>query len=343
MGEEIPAATSSCLAWMGRTRALDGSVTLGFPGVMLSANFRGTMLAIEWEANSPECYFDVSVDGSQWRTVRAEKGRSRLVLAEGLISTQHHLRMIRRTESWQGVVTAHRIATDGTLVAPPPLPWRRLLFVGDSITCGAGADRLPPEYPEGHITSNANASFGMELGRRVNAQVHLVSYGGRGLVRDWQGLTNDKINNAPVFFERTLPDDPSACWDHGSWQPDVVVVTLGTNDFNQGIPDEQVWVAAYEVFAARIREVHPQAWIFLMNGPIFGPRVDNGDAAKAAAINHYLDETVYRRLSAGDRRIEKALFRYQPGSPKDAHPIAPQHLLMADDLEPVLRSRLGWR
>ena len=251
--------------------------------------------------------------------------------------------MVRRTESWEGVAEVHAIKVEGELLEPPAWPVRKMLFIGDSITCGEYVDRLPPDYQNGRNTANANGSFGMELGRRLGAQVHLVSYGGRGLVRDWQGNDAQKTATAPVFFERALPDDPQTKWDHASWQPDVVVVGLGTNDFNQGIPDEQMWVAAYEKFAARIREVYPQAWIILTGSAIFSSRVEGGDAAKTAAINHYLDETIARRMAAGDQKMEKAHFRYQPGTPGNGHPNGPQHMQMADDLEGLIRMRLGWR
>jgi hypothetical protein len=45
----------------------------------------------------------------------------------------------------------------------------------------------------------------MRLARALDAQVHLVSYGGRGLLRDWQGKTD--VLNAPQFFQLTIAEE----------------------------------------------------------------------------------------------------------------------------------------
>jgi hypothetical protein len=65
--------------------------------------------------------------------------------------------------------------------------------------------------------------------------------------------------------------------------------------------------------------------------------------AKALALEHYLNRIVFRRLEDGDERVETVIVRGQPGTEKDGHPIAPQQLKTADDIEPVLRARLGWQ
>jgi lysophospholipase L1-like esterase len=337
------AAANPHVAWMGRTsRSGEGAVTMAFPGVGLSVRTDATRIALRVQASTPDCHLNVTVDDREPIVLRPPQGDSELVLADGLVAGMPHLvRVVRRTESWVGVMTVRSIHMDGDILPCLPAPSRRLMFIGDSITCGACVEQLPPDWPEGHCTANAERSFGMELGRRIAAEVHLVSYGGRGVIRDWQGLGNDQIANAPVFFERALPDDAQSVWDHAGWQPDAVVIGLGTNDFNQGIPDERIWTTAYDAFLARIRAVHPQAWILVTSSPMFGARVDNGDAAKAAAIAHYLDEVVLLRHHARDYRVDRVLYRHHLGSSKNAHPTAPQHLLMADDLEPVLRARLS--
>jgi formate dehydrogenase major subunit len=58
------------------------------------------------------------------------------------------------------------------------------------------------------------------VARRLGAQCHLVSYGGRGIIRDWQGIRDTR--NAPVFYELALPDDPAVRWDHMRYVPDAI-------------------------------------------------------------------------------------------------------------------------
>jgi lysophospholipase L1-like esterase len=128
------------------------------------------------------------------------------------------------------------------------------------------------------------------LGRKLGAEVHLVCYGGRGLIRDWQGRVS--VANAPQFFERALPDDPNSPWDHSCWVPDVVTVMLGTNDFHPGIPEERTYVDALLGFVRRLRETAASAPVVLCESPLFGAREDNGDRAKREALRHYLRQAV---------------------------------------------------
>lgn len=333
----IPAADPR-LGWTGRTRPLvDGAVRIGFPGVALSLRARAERIALQVAASSPDCWFDLITDDGAPVMLRLPAGESELVLGSALdTSREHRLTLIRRTESWMGVATARAVrVAGGDLLPADPAPARKLLFIGDSITCGACIDCLPPDFPEGHGTANATRSFGLELGRRLAAQVHLVSYGGRGLQRDYQGFGDERIANAPVFFERALPDEPDAPWDHAAYQPDAIVVGLGTNDFAVGIPDAHAWVASYVRFAVRLREAHPASRILLLTSPMIGPRVDNGDAVKAAALADFLAEVVRRRNADGDERISFRQVPHLPGL-RNSHPDALGHQRLADALEPVL-------
>jgi hypothetical protein len=201
---------------------------------------------------------------------------------------------------------------------------------------------FPPVWPgdESPRTANAARSFGMLLGRQLHAQVHLVSYGGRGVVRDWQGKTD--TGNAPQFFELALPDDPSIRWDHAQYQPDAIVVCLGQNDFSSGLPDEAEYTAAYAAFVARIRAVHPATAIVLASSPIQGEALDSPDRAKRDQLVRTLENVVAQRRAAGDTRIATVALRFQPGTPANGHPVAFQHEQIAAELIGPLRKLTDW-
>jgi len=156
-----------------------------------------------------------------------------------------------------------------TLADPPPLPQRRLLFIGDSVTCGAGIDNWPACPAETDRPSNGYDAYGMLLGRRLDAQSELVCYGGRGVVRDYLGHRN--VLNAPQFFNYSIPaDDPTlqAKWVDDGWTPDAVVISLGTNDWNLQKTDpltEDEFVGKYLGLVRDVRSHYRHAWIVLTN------------------------------------------------------------------------------
>ena len=215
-----------------------------------------------------------------------------------------------------------------------------MMFIGDSVTCGEAMDRAPNWKEDRPASWDAYHSYGMLLGRKLDAQVHLVCFGGRGLVRDWRGRSD--VQNAPQFFDLALPDDTTPpLWNHDSYIPDVVVVSLGTNDFNFTIgdfPERESWVSAYVRFVRTIRAHYPDAHILLTEGAIVDDMTDPQRPRKSVLAG-YIKETVSR---LADPRLHYFESRHYPGDASDAHPTAAQHAAMARDIEPIIRAEMGW-
>jgi lysophospholipase L1-like esterase len=250
--------------------------------------------------------------------------------------------LVRRNEAWQGVAEFRGLTLPPgcELLPAPPLPPRKLLFIGDSMTGGERIDRLPPENDDTPRTANASRAFGMLLGRWLNAQVHLVSYGGRGVMRDWQGKTD--TGTAPEFFERALPDDKDSRWDHATYAPDAIVICLGQNDLNAGLIDEGVYTAAYERFVQRILAVHSHAVLVLSESPLQSEDPASGDAPRRALLRRCLETIVAHQRAAGNTRIVVAPQHKQPGTAVEGHPVAFQHEQIAQQLLGPIRQLTGW-
>ncbi|MET0556702.1 MAG: VWA domain-containing protein [Vicinamibacteria bacterium] len=316
-----------------------GRVRIGYPGVAVQLRFEGASLAMRADAAAPNVYFDVSVDGGAPRVVRLPEGAADVVLAQGLPPGAHAVELVHRNETWQGVVALVGFRTEpgGGLLEPDARPSRRLLFIGDSVTCGENVDRAPDACRKDASHWSAAGSYGLRLARALGAEAHLVCHGGRGLTRDWQGRTD--VPNAPRFFELAVPEEGGAAWDHAAYAPDVVVVSLGTNDFSAAagpLPRREEWVSAYVAFVRQVRTRHPSAGIVLTEGAIV-----TDDAARPArsVLAACLDDVV-RRL--GDVRVVHAPTAPHPGDAGDAHPTADQHAEMARELEPSVRALAGW-
>jgi len=334
--------SDSHVAVMGRVeRPEPGRIRFGYPGVTLRIRFEGPSLAMRASAETPNGHLDVLVDGGPARVVHLRKGDSDVVLAENLAPGAHSVDVVHRTETWMSVVNVRGflVAPGGRLLDPEPWPKRRMLFVGDSVTCGERIDRQPGET-EPFASSNGTLSYGMRLARALDAQCHLVCYGGRGLVRDWRGRTD--VLTGPQLFDLAVADDVGGPpWDHASYVPDVVFVSLGTNDFNLAIgplPEREAWVSAYVAFVRAIRSRYPDAHVFLTEGAILSD-ADDPQRPRKTVLREYLAETE-RRL--GDPRVHVVPSEHYPGDPGNAHPTGEQHAAMARDLEPVIRAVVGW-
>lgn len=321
----------------------EGGRLLEYPGVEIEVRFRGRELRLEGVGVSGENWFNVTLDGAERPILGLPRGPFEVILAEGLDpETPHLLRMVRRNEAWQGRVRLDRFEVeDGGFLPPPPLPSRKLMVIGDSITCGQGVDWIPPDAIEGNHNANAEGTYGWLLAKIFGTQIQFVSYGGKGLIRDWEGKTD--VVRAPQFFERTSPDAPDSSWDHDRYHPDLVIVMLGTNDFSRGVLPVDTYASAYVSFIERIRAVHPETKVLLVSSPIFeGEPDEDGSPGKGAVLEACLRETVKRLEAQGADYVAMAIVGHYPGTEWDAHPIAPQHRRIAADLMGPIEQLTGW-
>ncbi len=308
----------------------DGAVYFAYPGVGFAVAFDGTRAAMAVEASSDNSYFDVIVDGGAARKVHLAKGAQTLVLAEGLAVGPHRVEVINRSETWLGKATLQRFDTDGAWLPAPALSQRKLLVMGDSVTCGEAIDRVPGAKKEASWW-DARASYGMLLAQDLQAQVQLVCAGGRGLVRTWDNHT-DQLN-LPDYYQLAIADQQQPVkWDQRLYQPDLIISAIGTNDFNVGIPEREHYVSTYVQLVRTLLADHPKAKIVLTEGAMLK------DQRKAALVD-YIAETVRR---VGDPRVQAVPSTTYSGDRQDAHPTREQNAAMARDLAPQMRKIMGW-
>jgi lysophospholipase L1-like esterase len=322
----------------GRTLATpDGVVRMGFPGIVIHLRFQGDSLGMRLDAAKPEEYIDVSVDGAAPHWVALSQGTRDYALVASGGGAEHRVEVTRRTESWQGEcdVVGFTLGAGSVLLPADPLPARRMMFVGDSITCGECAAAGENDPPKDNRLSSPRQSYGMILARRFNAQCNLVSYGGRGLIRDWQGIT--ATVNAPEYYGLALPDDPKSTWDPRSYVPDAIGICIGQNDFSQGVPDQVEFVNAYVRFVQRILGDAPKARIVLITSPMLN---DWPDQVPYRTVQFRFLQQVVAKVN--NPQVTAFEASHQPGRPANSHPTGPQHQAMAGELEPVFRRALGW-
>ena len=332
--ESVVPAISPLVVIEGRHVAHeDGSALMGYPGVTLHVKFRGSALKINLEAMKEDLFLDVCVDGGEYEWVALQLGEQCITLVE-VDPGEHEVEIIRRNENWQGLLRVQSLEViGGEFLSAPELPEKKLMFIGDSITCGDSCD-IREEGPHSRgFVHNGRLSYGYQISQILNAQCHLVSYGGRGMIRDWQG--NRATNNAPQFYERSIADDAKPFCQHEDYVPDAIGICLGTNDFSRGIADQNEFVNASVEFVRKLMRDAPEATIFLIDSPMFG--TEGNDGVKRNALSMYLDQVVE---FVGCDRVKHLNLGHYPGRPENAHPIAHEHAEIAKVLAPYFEAVL---
>jgi len=330
--------SASEISYEGRTVVTpEGSVKLGYPGIVIRVNFRGTDLSMSTRTSSDELYLDLIIDNGNPVFLKIPKGESSIALAKGLKACEHKVAIHKRVESTVGILEVLSMTVTGELLSPPTLPARKLLFMGDSFTAGQATtvEDGGPMDPSKAMRQNARLSYPRLLADRLNAQCHIIAYAGRGVVRDWQGLNN--VRCAPEYYENALPDDITTRWNPTNYVPDAIGVCLGNNDFGVGIPDQVEYVRAFAEFVLKLRHDAPDAQIFLITSPSLTD--EPGKVPMRSVQKAYLDEVVQR---LGDPRIQVVQIAHYEGVPGDWHPSGTAHRAVANELEPVIRQTLNW-
>ncbi len=184
-----------------------------------------------------------------------------LIIATNLPKGKHSVLICKATEAAIGYIEFVGIKANN-LLAPDPLPTRKIEFIGNSITCGMGADlTIPCGTKDWFDQHNAYKAYGPTTARNLNAQWHLSSVSGIGLM---QSCCGHKFVLPDVFDKVNLTTD-GPNYDFSLYQPDVVTVCLEQND---GIRDSIAFTGAYLKFLDRLKTIYPKASLVCLNSPM---------------------------------------------------------------------------
>ena len=182
------------------------------PGVYMSMTFIGADCdvifndEVLWGKNHN--YLEVVVDGQAVR-LQTKTKRDTITVAENLSAGEHTLIICKNTEANIGYLEFVGIRCQ-QLIQPVPKPTRKIEFIGNSITCGAGSDlsAIPCGKGVWQDQHNAYLSYGAVAARTLNAQYHLSSVSGVGLIHS---CCNMNIIMPPVFDKISMRND-SITW-----------------------------------------------------------------------------------------------------------------------------------
>ena len=226
---------------------------------------------------------------------------------------QNYIRNINpNTDIWQHGAFRDPDAED---IEPLPRKDLRIEFIGDSITCGYGVDDEDENHHFATGTEDATRAFAVKTAAALDADYSLVSYSGHGIISGYSDDGNRVDSQlVPPVYEQLGKNygsassviDLSRPWDFSLFQPDFVVINLGTNDFSfiGGSADRrEEYTAAYAEFLRTVRKHNPAACIIAALG-VMG---DDLFPCVQEAVRRYTAET-------GDGNLYTLRFRPQDGS-----------------------------
>lgn len=285
--------------------------------------------------------YDVRVDGVTLPPFRPPWQPACVAVVRGLAPGPHRVTLTKRTEAEVGETLFSRPI--GLLGAPAVPRTRRLLAVGDSITCGYGILCSGPNAPFDPRTEDGTRSYVALAAHAVAASLETVAYSGRGV---WRNRDGSLVDTIPALFRRALPGLPAL--PRRAAQADVVVINLGTNDVAAGPLDIGAFEQAYRTLLAQTDADSPQALTVLVVGPMIAANKSGAGPNMPATLARVLERLAAQRERQG-QPTEVLVFPPQNEPPFAAfglgchyHPSRKTHAAMAQTLQDVLRARLRW-
>jgi len=302
-------------------------------GISITAAFHGT--SIGFLLDDAGNNYNVIVDG-QPNTVWAASASQPLYTVDNLTPGDHVVKIVKRTESLFGSATFKGLVLSpgGTLSNAPAPPGRRIELIGDSYLCGYGVEASSIKCDNLRPYENAEKAFGILVAQDLQAEYHLESFSGKGVVRNWADPKTKSIDPFPTLYDRVVCRDPKTIWDFTKWTPNLVIIHLGFNDFSSPPgADRKEFGQGYVAFLKHIREKYPKAFIFCI-------APDGWPTPLATTV----DEVVEKRHSAGDNNVQ--LITYPPVAPDemgcDSHPNAIAQRKIADVVTAAIKTTLDW-
>jgi len=309
------------------------------PGSYITANFTGTycdvILNDEVRYGSNYNFIQIIVDDTLIMRVKNTTESNVIRVSSNLSENKTHKIVIcKDTESEIGYIEFVGLRCK-SLVSQDALPTRKIECIGNSITCGTGSDESyqtcakdPANGSQWYYQHNAYYSYGARTARLLNAQWHLSSVSGIGLVKN---CCTDTVQ-MPYVFDKTNLKIDGLTWDFSQYVPDVLTICLGQND---GAQPQAKFCNAYVAFLKKIRVNYPNTQIILISSPM-------ADATLIAQMKKYCNAVRDTMNSNGDSKVSTFFFSRSWNAGCGGHPSIAQHADIANELTSYIKTIMNW-
>lgn len=275
----------------------------------------------EKEEKPADAYFTVYVDGvrSEIRFCFPEDETTTLTIAESDGTKTHHIRVVKQTEPQFALATLESISFTGYIDEKPQNKSLYIEIIGDSITTGYGNIWISGDgAAEQALYQDATQAYPFLVGEALNADVSLVGCSGVGAVRGCRPFPMTTFYGARSYY-RNINTAKS-----GARKPDLVIVSLGTNDKyapaeNGGAVSDAEFMAGLLSFIDEVRQGNEGLPVVLVYGQMTS-RLNEVMPSVVAAT----DGVYAYKLSAA-------------GGGGGGHPSADQHMAAKEELLAALR------
>lgn len=334
---------------LGRTTSCKEPLTLFWTGSGIECNIRASELWVEIEADY-DCYepwISIVINGAYISRYMLEKGRKWICLFRNMNpEVIKNVKVLKEVQAMSDdkshCVQIHGFQTDGSFEALEEKPYK-LEFIGDSITSGEGSIGALKEEDWISMWFSTQNNYAVMTANALGADYHIISQSGWGVFTGWDNNPHSAI---PLYYdqvcgllkgEKNKALGAHEAYDFKAWQPDAIIINLGTNDggaFNSpcfkdevtgkihkqrlnedgsyNLEDLNAFKEAAVNFLVKLRAHNPNSHLIWVYGMLGSPM----KAAICEAIASYkqkVEDTKVEFLELPDTTAETVGARQHPG------------------------------
>ena len=270
-----------------------------------------------------------------------------IVLFDSPVEKTVTVSVMKFSEAAFGYAGFKSLELDGDLLSSPESPATasqlKLEFIGDSITCGYGIEGVWEKDTFTTQQERPDKAYAFLTAKALGAQVQLCSWSGIGLISNYVDPETIMLPDTHWLMQANWPyTDKSLSlrlgiepevWDGAGYEPDIVVIHLGTNDISwvRGMEERRLeYTAQLRQLIEAVHRRSPRAKICCCLG-IMGEQLN---ASVEEAVNLFKKD--FPNVAA-----KAVLFTQQleeDGIAADWHPSAVTHKKAAELLAEALRT-----
>lgn len=338
---------TSTFLYQGRVEKLaDNNAVLIGSASSVSFNFTGNECSISLQSvDSYEHhnYVALVLDGKYIGKLRIEKGAAQSFPIKITSNKKiHNLTIYKNTEAQSGNILF--AGTTAKLTSITSEKKKKIEFIGDSITCGAASDDSDIPCDKGEYMDHHNSyyAYGPVAAREIDVDYLMSCVSGIGMYRNWNDENKDEAIMPEVYENLYLTKDNSKPKYDFAFQPNIISIALGTNDFSGGdgkkerLPfNAEKYVSNYINFIKMLYKHNPKAQIVITNSPMV-----NGE--KAIVFEDCLNK-IKTAFTTDKMHKSILIFKFKSMTPKGClgHPDVADQKVMANQYAPFLKKLLN--
>ncbi len=310
-------------------------VEFDFEGKELEVSILGGKAATDYSVDNSFAKIGIYVNDVRVTTDLVRQSRKTYEILKCDSVRKVKVRIVKLSEAPMSTIGIEPIVTAGK-ISPTRKCAHKVEFIGDSITCGYGVDDLDIRNTFSTATEDVTKGYAYLVARELGVDANIISCSGYGVLSGYTGdpAVQNTSELLPPYYEKMgfsrdyfggdiSPQDVD--WDFQRYQPELVVLNLGTNDnsYCQEMTERwELFMEQYVAFLQMIRRNNPLAQILC----VYGVMEDRIAPYVEKAVGAY-------KLQNGDDKVAYLYITPDDGSrgyAVDFHPAPATHMAAAE-------------